>query len=93
MTPVRQALLAADHATASALNRQLTGQGSSVQAFALKEKLLQVERWAHQTSVRVVEIHPEVSLARLAGAPLTARKSSWGAPNAGVNCSTGRASA
>jgi predicted RNase H-like nuclease len=28
-------------------------------------------------TVRVVEIHPEVCFARLAGAPLTARKSSW----------------
>ena len=37
MTPVRQALLAADHATASAVNRQLTGKGISVQAFALKQ--------------------------------------------------------
>lgn len=77
MTPVRQALLAADHATASAINRQLTGHGISVQAFGLKPKLLQVERWAHQAAARVVEIHPEVCFARLAGAPLTARKSSW----------------
>ena len=77
MTPVRQALLAADHATASALSRQLTGYGISVQAFGLKLKLLQVERWAQQTAVRVVEIHPEVCFARLAGVPLAARKSSW----------------
>lgn len=77
MTPVRRALLAADHATASALNRQLTGQGISVQAFGLKPKLLQVERWVQQAAVRVVEIHPEVCFARLAGVPLTARKSSW----------------
>jgi len=77
MTPTRQALLAADHAAASAINRDLTGQGISVQAFALKPKLLQVEQWVRHTAVRVVEIHPEVCFARLAGAPLTARKSSW----------------
>lgn len=77
MTPVRQALLADDHATASALNRELTGHGISIQAFGLKPKLLQVERWARQTTVRVVETHPELCFARLAGAPLTARKSSW----------------
>jgi predicted RNase H-like nuclease len=77
MTPVRQALLAADHAAASAINRELAGQGISVQAFGLKPKLFQVDRWVRQASVRVVEIHPEVCFARLAGAPLTARKSSW----------------
>jgi predicted RNase H-like nuclease len=77
MTPVREALMAADHAAASAINRELTGQGISVQAFGLKTKLFQVEQWVRQTPVRVVEIHPEVCFARLAGAPLTARKSSW----------------
>jgi len=44
MTPVREALLAPDHATASAINRALAGQGVSIQAFGLKPKLLQVER-------------------------------------------------
>jgi predicted RNase H-like nuclease len=77
MTPVRAALLAADHATASAINRARTGQGVSMQAFRLKPKLLEVERWARLAPVRVVEIHPEVCFARLAGRPLTARKSSW----------------
>jgi predicted RNase H-like nuclease len=77
MTPVREALLAADHAAASARNRELTGYGISIQAFGLKPKLLQVEQWARQTTVRVVETHPELCFARLAGAPLTARKSSW----------------
>jgi predicted RNase H-like nuclease len=77
MTPTRQALLAADHATASAINRRLTGHGISIQAFALKPKLLEVEQWARVTAIRVVEIHPEVCFARLAGGPLTARKSSW----------------
>jgi predicted RNase H-like nuclease len=77
MTPVREALMAADHAAASAISRELTGQGISVQAFGLKSKLFEVEQWVGHTPVRVVEIHPEVCFARLAGAPLTARKSSW----------------
>jgi predicted RNase H-like nuclease len=77
MTPVRQALLAADHTAASAINREITGHGISIQAFGLKPKLFEVERWARKTAVRVVEIHPEVCFARLAGAPLTVRKSSW----------------
>jgi len=77
MTPVRDALFAADHAAASAINRRLTGHGISIQAFALKPKLLEVERWARAAAVRVVEAHPEVCFARLAGGPLTERKSSW----------------
>src|SRR5262249_3673298 len=74
MTPAREALLAAAHAAASAINRRLTGHGISIQAFALKPKLLEVEQWARATAVRVAEVHPEVCFARLAGAPLTARK-------------------
>jgi len=77
MTPVRQALLAADHGAASAISRQLTGHGISIQAFGLKPKLFEVEQWVRKAAMRVVEIHPEVCFARLAGAPLTFRKSSW----------------
>ncbi len=77
MTPVREALMAADHTAASAINRQLTGQGVSIQAFGLKPKLFQVEQWVRRATIRVVEVHPEVCFARLAGSPLTAWKSSW----------------
>jgi predicted RNase H-like nuclease len=78
MTPVRPALLADDYATASAVNRARTGNGISRQAFALRQKVLEVERWA-RASPRpvVVETHPELCFARLAGAPLTVRKSTW----------------
>ncbi len=77
MAPVREALMAADHAAASAINRGLSGQGISIQAFGLKPKLFQVERWVRHMPIRVVEIHPEVCFARLAGCSLTSRKSSW----------------
>jgi predicted RNase H-like nuclease len=77
MTPVRPALLVPDHATAVAINRELAGQGVSIQAFGLKTKLLEVETWARTTHHRVIEVHPEVSFARMAGVPLTVRKSTW----------------
>jgi predicted RNase H-like nuclease len=77
MAPVRPALEADDHASAVAVSRRLAGEGVSRQAFALKAKLLQVDRWVRRTRHRVVEIHPEVSFARLAGAPLLSRKSTW----------------
>jgi predicted RNase H-like nuclease len=77
MTPVRTALDAADHATASARNRHLAGEGISIQAFGLRPKLRQVDRWVRQAPCRVVEVHPEVSFAQLAGFPLTTRKHTW----------------
>ncbi|WP_160096588.1 DUF429 domain-containing protein [Kibdelosporangium aridum] len=77
MTPVRAVLDATDHLTASERNRQLTGEGISIQAFGLLHKLRQVDRWIRQRPCHVVEAHPEVSFALLAGAPLTARKHTW----------------
>ncbi len=84
-TPVREALLAPDHARAVAINRKRTGEGISAQAFGLRTKLLQVDAWVQLTSQRVIEVHPKVSFARLAGNPLTTRKSTW-AGTIGVNC-------
>jgi predicted RNase H-like nuclease len=77
MTPVRSALLAPTHATAVAINRELAGEGISLQAFGLRPKLLEVERWVTETNHHVVEVHPEVSFAFLAGEPLSTRKSTW----------------
>ncbi|MFE3447679.1 DUF429 domain-containing protein [Nonomuraea sp. NPDC059194] len=77
MTPTRAALEADDYLTAATINQELAGEGISRQAFALKGKLLQVDRWVGQTSRRVVEVHPEVCFARLAGAPLPNRKTTW----------------
>ncbi|MGH3902742.1 MAG: DUF429 domain-containing protein [Pseudonocardiaceae bacterium] len=77
ITPVRAALEAPDHRTATARNHALAGAGISIQAFGLKPKLQQVERWVRQTHHRVVEAHPEVSFAQLAGSPLPVRKKTW----------------
>jgi len=76
-TPVRDALLAKDHATANAVSRRLTGTGVSIQAFSLKAKLLDVQAFIREGQHRIIEVHPEVSFARLAGRPLTTRKSTW----------------
>lgn len=77
MTPVRAALRAEDHATASAVNSALAGEGVSQQAYALRHKLFEVEELLAATTTRVVEAHPEVSFARMNGGPLRARKSTW----------------
>lgn len=77
MTPVRRALQAPDHPAAVAINRELAGEGFSVQAFGLKVKLFEVEHFARQDSHVAIEVHPEVSFAHMAGHPLTSRKSTW----------------
>jgi len=80
ITPVREAVEAGDFPAALAANRRLAGEGISRQAFALRAKILDVDEWLRATSpppVRVVEVHPELSFAQLAGAPLAVRKSTW----------------
>jgi predicted RNase H-like nuclease len=77
MTPVRAALQAGSHAAAVAVNRQRTGEGVSAQGYGLRAKILEVDGWVRQAGRRVVEVHPEVSFARMAGSPLPDGKRSW----------------
>jgi predicted RNase H-like nuclease len=79
ITPVRESVHAGDFPAALAANRRLAGEGISRQAFALRAKILDVEDWLRGISppARVVEAHPELSFAELAGAPLAVRKSTW----------------
>jgi predicted RNase H-like nuclease len=74
MTPVRAALDEDTHAWASTVNRERAGEGISTQAFNLRPKLREVETVAFARAYRIVEVHPEVSFARIAGRPLTASK-------------------
>jgi predicted RNase H-like nuclease len=76
-TPVRAALRAPDHAAAVAVNRRLAGFGISVQAYGLRHRIFEVEDWVSATGLTVREVHPEVSFAEMAGAPLAGRKSTW----------------
>ena len=76
-TPVRAALEAATYEEARAANLAATDGRTSVsaQAYALREKVLQVDAWVRgRPGAQVIEVHPEVSFARMAGAPLLARK-------------------
>lgn len=77
LTPVRPALEAADHASATALSVQLTGSGISQQSYALRAKIFEVERWLPAAPCGVWEVHPELSFALLLGAPAQASKKSW----------------
>jgi predicted RNase H-like nuclease len=77
MTPVRAALEEEDYIAAAAMNVKLAGEGISRQAHGLRARILQVDRWVRHAPRLVVEVHPEVSFACLAGAPLEVSKSSW----------------
>jgi predicted RNase H-like nuclease len=76
-TPVRAALRADTYPEALAVSRALTGRGISSQAFRLRDKILQVDSWRERAPCPVVEAHPELSFAAMAGAPLSDSKSTW----------------
>lgn len=76
-TPIRAALEAASHAEATALAVAATGKGISRQAYALRAKVLEVDAWIRSGDRTVLEIHPEVSFATMAGRPLAHPKSTW----------------
>jgi predicted RNase H-like nuclease len=77
VTPVRAAVQADTYAEALAVSRAQTGRGISSQAFRLRDKILQVDSWRGRAPCPVVEAHPELSFAAMAGAPLSDSKSTW----------------
>ena len=68
-TPPRVALEAPTYAEALARAREATGKGISRQAYGLRHRIVEVDEIA-QRDERVVEVHPEVCFAELAGRPL-----------------------
>lgn len=76
-TPVREALDAPTHGEANAASLQLTGQGISQQAYALRTKILEAELFVASHPVPVWEVHPEVSFTVLLGQPPSASKKTW----------------
>ena len=75
--PVRSALELTDYAAAVAQNRAVTGQGFSRQAFGLRTKVLEVDAYLPTAGVDVREVHPELSFATMAGAPMRHSKKTW----------------
>ena len=76
-TPIRAALQAQTHAEGSLISVAATGKGVSAQAFALGRKILEVDAWLRGLDRTVIEVHPEVSFAIMAGRPLSHPKSTW----------------
>jgi predicted RNase H-like nuclease len=59
-----------DYRSALEVCRRLTGQGFSIQAWGLRAKLHEAAGYRAQTPQRLYEVHPELSFATMAGAPL-----------------------
>lgn len=77
--PPRVVLEAAPYAEANRISKELFGRGISRQSYALREKILEVDSIARRDE-RLVEVHPEVTFARLAGHDLTYKKT-WAGMN------------
>jgi predicted RNase H-like nuclease len=77
MTPVRAAVFEDDYFTAVALNRRSPGPGISKQAHALRHKIREIDEWPDRHALCVIEAHPEVSFAAMAGGHVRTPKKSW----------------
>jgi uncharacterized protein (TIGR00725 family) len=75
-TPVRDALAATTYAEARRVSVARTGGRSlPAQSYALRRAILDVDGFVRSgPGVRVVEVHPELSFAAMAGGPLASRK-------------------
>src|SRR5271167_1811002 len=54
--------------------RELTGHGFSIQAWGLRAKLLEADRYRGTCRHPLYEVHPELAFAAMAGAPLAHSK-------------------
>lgn len=64
----------ASYQAASQRCRELTGQGLSIQAWGLRAKLLEANRYRDGGRRVLYEVHPELAFSAMAGAPLAHSK-------------------
>jgi predicted RNase H-like nuclease len=77
LAPPRAVLAATSYADAAARHRAHTGgHGLSVQTWNIVARIVEVDRVAQDP--RLVEVHPELSFARIAGEVLASKKSAAG---------------
>jgi predicted RNase H-like nuclease len=72
--PPRAVWEQASYRAASQRCRELTGHGLSIQAWGLRTRLLEADRFRHSCGYPLYEIHPELAFCALAGAPLADSK-------------------
>ncbi len=75
MTPPRQVLIAPSYEEARKVAKELVC-GVTAQAYALRNKILEVEPIAADNH-HIYEVHPEISFQAMAGAPTQWRKKTW----------------
>ena len=68
--PPRAVWEQASYQAASQRCRELTGQGLSIQAWGLRARLLEADRFRASCGFPLYEVHPELAFCVLAGAPL-----------------------
>lgn len=74
MIPPRPVWLAGSYAEANRTCRELTGKGLPAQTWGLRCKLLDADAYRRGSALPLREVHPELSFAALAGAPLPVSK-------------------
>lgn len=72
--PPRAVWAQVSYQAASQLCRELTGQGFSIQAWGLRAKLLEADRYRGNCGHPLYEVHPELAFGAMAGAPLAHSK-------------------
>ncbi len=72
--PPRAVWTQASYQAAGQRCRELTGQGFSIQAWGLRAKLLEANRYRGTCGHRLYEVHPELAFGAMAGAPLALSK-------------------
>jgi len=75
-TPPRAVWAETSYRAANQRCRELTGQGFSIQAWGLRAKLLEANRYRETCGHPLYEVHPELAFGTLAGVPLAASKHS-----------------
>ena len=68
--PIRSSFEAPTYAEGLAISRASTGRGFSAQAFAMRKKAFEIDRFTHDVQVPLIEVHPEVTFALMNGRPL-----------------------
>jgi predicted RNase H-like nuclease len=72
--PPRSVWAQASYQAANQRCRELTGQGFSIQAWGLRAKLLEADRYRLTCGHPLYEVHPELAFGAMAGTPLVHSK-------------------
>ena len=84
--PPRAVWAQASYQAAGERCRALTGQGFSIQAWGLRAKLLEADRYRETCGHPLYEVHPELAFSAMAGAPLAHSKHTGPAVTSAARC-------